>query len=102
MDNLVGSDFLTVQRIYDLKGSTLGRQTNLTEKEIEKSSRLKVLKDKNFIELKEKLQIQHAKKEALLEVIERDSKFLEANHLMDYSLLFIKANRPGEAEFKQD
>lgn len=30
MDNLIGKDFLNVKRIYDLKGSTLGRETNLT------------------------------------------------------------------------
>ena len=31
MDNLLGSDFMNIQRIYDLKGSTVGRLVKLTE-----------------------------------------------------------------------
>ncbi len=48
MDNLLGSDFMHIERIYDLKGSTVGRIVKLTEKENEHSSGLKVLKDLNF------------------------------------------------------
>jgi 1-phosphatidylinositol-4-phosphate 5-kinase len=49
MDNLLGKDFHNIERIYDLKGSTLGRKVELNDEEIVKSSGLKVLKDLNFI-----------------------------------------------------
>jgi 1-phosphatidylinositol-4-phosphate 5-kinase len=49
MDNLLGKDFHNIERIYDLKGSTLGRKVELDDEEIVKSSGLKVLKDLNFI-----------------------------------------------------
>ncbi len=51
MDNLLGRDFNNIMRIYDLKGSTKGRKTQLSKKELqEKSSGLNVLKDLNYIE----------------------------------------------------
>ena len=49
MDNLLGKDFININRIYDLKGSTKGRLVNLTQEEIDKSTGLNVLKDLNFI-----------------------------------------------------
>lgn len=45
MDNLLGRDFLNIQRIYDLKGSTQGRKVNLTPSQELNGSGLKVLKD---------------------------------------------------------
>ena len=30
MDNLFGKDYMNIERIYDLKGSTLGRRAKLT------------------------------------------------------------------------
>lgn len=55
---------------------------------------LKVLKDKNFLVLGEKLNIyKHSKKE-VLDILEKDALFLAANKLMDYSLLFIKVLIP--------
>jgi Phosphatidylinositol-4-phosphate 5-Kinase len=62
MDNLLGSDFMNIERIYDLKGSTVGRIVKLNESEKTKSG-LKVLKDLNFCELEEKLHIDNANKE---------------------------------------
>lgn len=51
MNNLVGLDFINVHRLYDLKGSTFGRRTKLSEKEKETgNSGMKVLKDLNFID----------------------------------------------------
>lgn len=35
MNNLVGLDFINVHRLYDLKGSTFGRRTKLSDKEKE-------------------------------------------------------------------
>ena len=91
MDNLLGNDFLNIQRIYDLKGSTVGRIVKLTQEQKEKSSGLKVLKDLNFCELKETMEIPRDTKESMLEVVKKDSQFLASQGLMDYSLLFIKA-----------
>lgn len=51
MDNLLGQDFINIERIYDLKGSTKGRIVKLTQEEEEKSSGLKVLKDLNFLKI---------------------------------------------------
>ena len=48
MDNLLGRDFVNIERIYDLKGSTQGRHVQLTQEE-EVSSKMKVLKDMNFV-----------------------------------------------------
>lgn len=53
MDNLLGKDFISIERIYDLKGSTKGRIVNISEEEINGSSGLKVLKDLNFINNKD-------------------------------------------------
>jgi hypothetical protein len=33
MDNLLGKDFINIERIYDLKGSTKGRIVKLKEEE---------------------------------------------------------------------
>jgi hypothetical protein len=49
MDNLLGQDFINIERIYDLKGSTFGRKVDLSEEEIKTSSGFKVLKDLNFM-----------------------------------------------------
>jgi hypothetical protein len=35
MNNLVGIDFIDTIRMYDLKGSTFGRRTKISQKEIE-------------------------------------------------------------------
>jgi len=58
MDNLLGSDFMNIQRIYDLKGSTVGRIVKLTDEQKQSNSGLKVLKDLNFIELNEELLVE--------------------------------------------
>ncbi|CDW82893.1 1-phosphatidylinositol-4-phosphate 5-kinase [Stylonychia lemnae] len=91
MDNLLGQDFFNIERIFDLKGSTRGRIVNLSENEIKTGSGLKVLKDLNFINLGEKLQVPEHKRNEILNILEKDSLFLSQNNLMDYSLLFIKA-----------
>lgn len=51
MDNLLGCDFINITRIYDLKGSTVGRSVKLSQAQVESgNSGLKVLKDLNYIE----------------------------------------------------
>jgi hypothetical protein len=89
MDNLLGEDFMNIERIYDLKGSTVGRIVKLKKDQQERSG-LKVLKDLNFCELKERMDVGAEVKERLIQVMERDSQFLASQGLMDYSVLFIK------------
>ena len=98
MDNLLGADFMHIERIYDLKGSTVGRSVNLTQEQKEGISGLKVLKDLNFIELNETFNVVRDEKKEFLNVLQRDSEFLARNSLMDYSLLFIKARKPKNKE----
>ncbi len=90
MDNLLGKDVASIERIYDLKGSTKGRIVPLKDS---LPSGLKVLKDLNFVSLEERLKVTRKEKERLLRIIESDARFLSNNNLMDYSLLFIKAKR---------
>ena len=59
MDNLLGRDFNNILRIYDLKGSSKGRKVPLSKKQLtENSSGMQVLKDLNFIEFSEAIDIQ--------------------------------------------
>lgn len=90
MDNLLGQDFINIERIYDLKGSTKGRIVKLSDTEEKEQSGLKVLKDLNFLKIGEKLDTENFKRQELFDVIDNDLSFLRANRLMDYSLLFIK------------
>jgi len=46
------------------------------------------------MELNMKLDIFEEQKADVVESIDKDSRFLAANNLMDYSLLFIKAKLP--------
>ena len=75
MDNLLGEDFMNIERIYDLKGSKVGRIVKLRKDQQEKSG-LKVLKDLNFCELNERMNINSDVKRRILEVMEKDSQFL--------------------------
>jgi len=100
-NNLIGKDFPNVERIYDLKGSTRGRKTKLSPEEAREdgASGMKVLKDLNFIEIPQKLDVANEDKQKVLDIIDYDSKFLAQNNLMDYSVLFIQfANRELDTE----
>ncbi|KAM7464215.1 hypothetical protein LguiA_032336 [Lonicera macranthoides] len=70
---------LRIHRRFDLKGSSLGRSTDKVE--IDENTTLKDL-DLNYC-----FYLEPSWREALLEQIEIDSKFLEAQNIMDYSLL---------------
>ncbi|PSS32869.1 Phosphatidylinositol 4-phosphate 5-kinase [Actinidia chinensis var. chinensis] len=70
---------LRIHRRFDLKGSSLGRSTDKVE--IDENTTLKDL-DLNYC-----FYLEPSWREALLQQIEIDSKFLEAQHIMDYSLL---------------
>ncbi|XVE61629.1 hypothetical protein DITRI_Ditri06bG0055900 [Diplodiscus trichospermus] len=70
---------LRIHRRFDLKGSSLGRSADNVE--IDENTTLKDL-DLNYC-----FYLEPSWQEALLRQIELDSKFLEAQHIMDYSLL---------------
>ncbi|KAL3356877.1 hypothetical protein AABB24_017508 [Solanum stoloniferum] len=70
---------LRIHRRFDLKGSSLGRSANKVE--IDENTILKDL-DLNYC-----FYLEPSWREALLKQIEIDSKFLEQQHIMDYSLL---------------
>ena len=82
----MGSVFYTdleIHRIYDLKGSTHGRAA--TEKE--KRQETPVLKDLDFIENNEIIQIGKTKSKLFCEQLRRDTELLRKLKIMDYSLL---------------
>ncbi|GLT25748.1 hypothetical protein SLA2020_008580 [Shorea laevis] len=70
---------LRIHRRFDLKGSSLGRSADKVE--IDENTILKDL-DLNYC-----FYLEPSWREALLSQIELDSKFLEEQHIMDYSLL---------------
>ncbi|MBA0846125.1 hypothetical protein Goarm_022786 [Gossypium armourianum] len=80
--SVMGNMFCTELRIhrrFDLKGSSLGRSADNIE--IDENTTLKDL-DLNYC-----FYLEPSWREALLRQIETDSKFLESQHIMDYSLL---------------
>ncbi|MED6216284.1 Phosphatidylinositol 4-phosphate 5-kinase 9 [Stylosanthes scabra] len=70
---------LRIHRRFDLKGSSLGRSSDKIE--IDENTTLKDL-DLNYC-----FYLEPSWRESLLKQIEIDSRFLEAQHIMDYSLL---------------
>ncbi|KAJ1375775.1 Phosphatidylinositol-4-phosphate 5-kinase, core [Sesbania bispinosa] len=80
MGNLFCSEF-PIHRRFDLKGSSHGRTTDKTEEEIDETTTLKDL-DLNFV-----FRLQRNWFQTLIKQIERDCEFLEAEGIMDYSLL---------------
>ncbi|XP_058077256.1 phosphatidylinositol 4-phosphate 5-kinase 9 isoform X2 [Magnolia sinica] len=70
---------LRIHRRFDLKGSSLGRSTDKVE--IDENTTLKDL-DLNYC-----FYLEPSWREALLTQIEIDSRFLESQRIMDYSLL---------------
>ncbi|KAG6650195.1 hypothetical protein CIPAW_06G025700 [Carya illinoinensis] len=80
MGNLFCSEY-RIHRRFDLKGSSHGRTTDMPEGEIDETTTLKDL-DLNFV-----FRLQRNWFQELIEQIERDCEFLEAERIMDYSLL---------------
>ncbi|KAF5942336.1 hypothetical protein HYC85_019978 [Camellia sinensis] len=80
MGNLCCSEY-RIHRRFDLKGSSHGRTTNKPEGEIDETTTLKDL-DLNFV-----FRLQRNWFQELIEQIDRDCEFLEAEKIMDYSLL---------------
>ncbi|XP_020226644.1 phosphatidylinositol 4-phosphate 5-kinase 2 isoform X2 [Cajanus cajan] len=80
MGNLFCSEY-PIHRRFDLKGSSHGRTTDKTQEEIDETTTLKDL-DLNFV-----FRLQKDWFQDLIKQIERDCAFLEAEGIMDYSLL---------------
>ncbi|CAN1240229.1 Phosphatidylinositol 4-phosphate 5-kinase 1 [Linum grandiflorum] len=80
MGNLFCSEY-RIHRRFDLKGSSHGRATNKSEGEIDETTTLKDL-DLNFV-----FRVQQNWYQELMKQIDRDCEFLEAERIMDYSLL---------------
>ncbi|KAK8552563.1 hypothetical protein V6N12_041151 [Hibiscus sabdariffa] len=80
MGNLFCSEY-RIHRRFDLKGSSHGRSTDKPEEEIDETTTLKDL-DLNFV-----FRLQGNWFEELMKQIDRDCEFLEAERIMDYSLL---------------
>ncbi|GMH00282.1 hypothetical protein Nepgr_002121 [Nepenthes gracilis] len=80
MGNLFCSEY-RIHRRFDLKGSRHGRTIEKPEVEVDETTTLKDL-DLNFV-----FRIQTNWYQELIKQIERDCEFLEAERIMDYSLL---------------
>ncbi|CAN0892464.1 Phosphatidylinositol 4-phosphate 5-kinase 1 [Linum grandiflorum] len=80
MGNLFCSEY-RIHRRFDLKGSSYGRTTDKPEGEIDETTTLKDL-DLNYV-----FRLQRNWYQELMKQIERDCEFLEAERIMDYSLL---------------
>ncbi|CAA3033343.1 Phosphatidylinositol 4-phosphate 5-kinase 2 [Olea europaea subsp. europaea] len=80
MGNMFCSDY-RIHRRFDLKGSSHGRTTDKPEGEIDETTTLKDL-DLNFV-----FRLQSNWYQELIKQIHRDCEFLEAERIMDYSLL---------------
>ncbi|GMH21827.1 hypothetical protein Nepgr_023670 [Nepenthes gracilis] len=80
MGNLFCSEYF-LHRRFDLKGSRHGRKTEKPEGERDETTTLKDL-DLNFV-----FRLQTNCYQVLIKQIERDCEFLEAERIMDYSLL---------------
>lgn len=81
---IMGSVFDTpepINKIYDLKGSLVGRKASAHDREVGG-----VLKDNDLIEDDTKLKL-GSKRELFLDQIEKDANFLAKLNIMDYSLL---------------
>lgn len=80
MGNLFCSEY-RIHRRFDLKGSSHGRTTDKPEDEIDETTTLKDL-DLNYV-----FRLQQSWFNELIKQINRDCEFLEAERIMDYSLL---------------
>ncbi|KAK4767606.1 hypothetical protein SAY86_015356 [Trapa natans] len=80
MGNLFCSEY-QIHRRFDLKGSSHGRRTDKPEGEIDENTTLKDL-DLNFV-----FRLQRDWYQEFVKQINRDCEFLEAEKIMDYSLL---------------
>ena len=98
MQNLFGCSPIHIQRMFDLKGSTVQRKT----KDVQKWKREQVLKDLDFQWLTkvERKLINFKKKDIdeIKTIVNNDVIFYKRLRLMDYSLLFIIVDFPNKID----
>jgi 1-phosphatidylinositol-4-phosphate 5-kinase len=73
-----------IHQMFDLKGSTIGR--DFREEELAKNPRA-TLKDLNWLRRGLHLELGPGKREAFIEQMKRDVSLLQRLHIMDYSML---------------
>ena len=73
-----------IHQMFDLKGSTIGR--DLREEDLAKNPRA-TLKDLNWLRRNLHLELGPGKREAFIEQMKRDVSLLQRLHIMDYSML---------------
>lgn len=102
LDSLVGKEYHRIEKMFDLKGSKLGRESKLLESQKENSG-LKTLKDINFLQ-DGRISVSQDVKNDILRILEKDSKFLSTLGLIDYSLLLMKVRNleKGEKDVESD
>ncbi|KNE64139.1 hypothetical protein AMAG_19114 [Allomyces macrogynus ATCC 38327] len=74
-----------VHLTFDLKGSTIGRETS--PEDIARKGKKAVLKDINWLKMNRRLMLGPEKAKMFTDQLERDMLFLMTNKIMDYSLL---------------
>ena len=74
-----------VERIFDLKGSTVKREVKVSKK----TPRTKTLKDVDFLKLrkKEPINLIEIDRTFIIRQLQKDTEFLRSVNIMDYSLL---------------
>ncbi|XP_076360916.1 phosphatidylinositol 5-phosphate 4-kinase type-2 alpha-like isoform X2 [Tachypleus tridentatus] len=82
MRNIFSSS-LVIHRKYDLKGSTVDRET----RDKDRGKEVVTLKDNNFVKDGQKVHIGSEAKEKLMETLSYDTEFLCKLNVMDYSFL---------------
>lgn len=93
MANVFGGA-LSIDRRYDLKGSTHGRISSAKEK----AKKSPTFKDLDWIKQESALVLSEVQRTQLLESIDLDLKFLSKHGLMDYSLLVGVHDLSGASE----
>ena len=71
-----------IDRRYDLKGSTQGRETQQANEDPTIA-----LKDLDFLRSQERFKIEGSLRKRLLDTLEKDARFFARNEIIDYSLL---------------
>jgi 1-phosphatidylinositol-4-phosphate 5-kinase len=97
---VMGSVFdtnLSIKKVFDLKGSSLGRA--VTRKE--RKQPLPILKDNDFLEEKQQIHIGTSVATVFREQLAADAKFLENHGIMDYSVL-LGIHYRDQAEAEED
>lgn len=84
MNNVFNTD-CRIDFRYDLKGSTLGRQTLIPGHQV--TDRTIALKDLDFLNEKKKFLVGRAHKNELMRILRKDAEFFAEQEIIDYSLL---------------